>query len=75
MSSKKGQKHIYAQEYQLYYYYNKFRGHSERESKAVQLSDILNIASVASAFILQLRYFIVQKHSLSHELKTLAESC
>ena len=36
MSSEKGQKHIYAQEHQLYYYYNDFRGHSEKESKTVQ---------------------------------------
>ena len=33
MSSEKGQKHIYAQERQLYYYYNNFRGHSEKKSK------------------------------------------
>ena len=33
MSSEKGQKHIYAQEHQLYYYYNNFRGHSEKEWK------------------------------------------
>ena len=26
MSSEEGQKHIYAQEYQLYYYYNNFKG-------------------------------------------------
>ncbi len=26
MNSEKGQKHIYAQEHQLYYYYNKFKG-------------------------------------------------
>ena len=26
MSSEEGQKHIYAQEHQLYYYYNKFKG-------------------------------------------------
>ncbi len=25
-SAAKGQKHIYAQEHQLYYYYNKFKG-------------------------------------------------
>ncbi len=25
ISSEKGQKHIYAQEHQLYYYYNKFK--------------------------------------------------
>ena len=36
MSSEKGQKHIYGQEHQLYYYYNNFRGHSEKESKTVQ---------------------------------------
>ena len=36
MSSEKGQKHIYPQEHQLYYYYNNFRGHSEKESKTVQ---------------------------------------
>ena len=36
MSPEKGQKHIYAQEHQLYYYYNNFRGHSEKESKTVQ---------------------------------------
>ena len=30
MSSEKGQKHIYAQEHQLYYYYNNFRGHLKR---------------------------------------------
>ena len=33
MSSEKGQKHIYAQEHQLYYYYHNFRGHSEKKSK------------------------------------------
>ena len=33
MSSEKGQKHIYAQEHQLYCYYNNFRGHSEKYSK------------------------------------------
>jgi hypothetical protein len=26
MSSEKGQKHIYAQEHQMYYYYNDFKG-------------------------------------------------
>ena len=26
MSSEEGQKHIYAQEHQLYYYYNNFKG-------------------------------------------------
>ena len=31
MSSEKGKKPIYAQEHQLYYYYNNFRGHSEKE--------------------------------------------
>ena len=36
MSSEKGQKHIYAQEHQLYYYYNNFRGHSQKESKTVR---------------------------------------
>ena len=29
MSSERGQKHIYAQEHKLYYYYNNFKGHSE----------------------------------------------
>ena len=36
MSSEKGQKHIYALEHQFYYYYNNFRGHSQKESKTVQ---------------------------------------
>ena len=30
MSSEEGQKHIYAQEHQLYYYYNDFKGHLEK---------------------------------------------
>ena len=37
MSSEEGQKHIYAQEHQLYYYYNNFKGHT------VYLSKNLNI--------------------------------
>ena len=36
MSSEKGKEHIYAQEHQLYYYYNNFRGHSQKESMTVQ---------------------------------------
>ena len=40
MSSEKGQKHIYAQEHQLYYYYNNFRGHSQKESKTVKDSTV-----------------------------------
>ena len=36
MSSDKGQINIYAQEHQLYYYYDNLRGHSEKESKTVQ---------------------------------------
>ena len=28
MSSEEGQKHIYAQEHQLYYYYNNFKGNT-----------------------------------------------
>ena len=35
-STEKGQKQIYAHEHQLYYYYNIFRGHSEKESNTVQ---------------------------------------
>ena len=38
MSPEKGQEHIYAREHQLYYYYNNFRGDSEKESKTVQYS-------------------------------------
>ena len=66
MSSEKGQKHIYAQEHQLYYYYNNFRGHSQKESKTVQYISIqyisntaissVNAAGIASAFIMILLY-------------------
>ena len=31
MSTEKGQKHIYAQEHQLFDYYNNFRGHLEKK--------------------------------------------
>ena len=52
MSSDKSQKHIYTQEHQLYYYYNNFRGHLQKESTTVQV--ILNAAGVATAFILRI---------------------
>ena len=58
MNSEKGQKHIYVQEHKLYYYYNNFRGHSQKEIKYSTVSDMLNAAGVC---------FIVQK------LKTLTE--
>ena len=61
MSSEKGQKHIYAQEHQLYYYYNNFRGHSENESKTVQISWTLP----ALGRRLFYSYFILQKYSFS----------
>ena len=54
MNSEKGERHIYPQEDQLYYYYNNFWGHSEKESKDSTVSDILNAAGVASTFILHL---------------------
>ena len=38
MSSEKGQKYIYAQEHQLYYYYNNFKGHSQKETKSTVIS-------------------------------------
>ena len=38
MSSEKGQKHIYDQEHQLYYYYNNFKGHSQKETKSTVIS-------------------------------------
>ena len=49
-SPEKGQKHIYAQEHQLYYYnYNNFRGHLEKKFKTV--NDFYNTPSFDSAFI------------------------
>ena len=66
MSSEKGQKHIYAQENQLYYYYNNFRGHSQNESKTVQYEAIaifsVNAAGIASAFILLYKSFRCHKN-------------
>ena len=37
MSSKEGQKHIYAQEHQLYYYYNNFKGHILEQKLKISL--------------------------------------
>ena len=66
MSSEKGQKHIYAQEHQLYYYYNNFRGHSQKESKTVQYKAIaifsVNAAGIVSAFILLYKSFRCHKN-------------
>ena len=36
LNSEKGQQRIYAQEHQVYCYYNNFRWHSEKELKTVQ---------------------------------------
>ena len=73
MSSEKGQKHIYAQEHQLYYYYNNFRGHSQKE-ETVSDRDIFceRCRNRVGVFFVDV-YFIVQKLSLSQKLKTLAE--
>ena len=37
MSSEEGQKHIYARERQLYYYYNKFKGHTFEQKLKISL--------------------------------------
>ena len=37
MSSEEGQKHIYAQEHQLYYYYNNFKGHIFEQKLEISL--------------------------------------
>ena len=74
MSSEKGQKHIYAQEHQLYYHYNNFRGHSQKESKTVEYKAIaifsVNAAGIASAFILLYKSFRCHKNV---KRKTLAK--
>ena len=64
----KSKKHIYAQEHQLYYYYNNFRGHSQKESKTVQYAIVISSVNVAGIGV----YFIVQKPLLSQKLKNLA---
>ena len=65
MSSAKGQTHIYAQEHQLYYYYNNFRGHSQKESKtihqAIAISSV-NAAGIVSTFILLYKSFRCNKN-------------
>ena len=37
MSSEEGQKHIYAQEHQLYYYYNNFKGYIFKQTLKISL--------------------------------------
>ena len=68
MSSEKSQKHIYAQEHQLYHYYNNLNQHSGKETNTVQYKRYLERSRRRVSV-----YFIVQKLSLSHKLKTLAE--
>ncbi len=50
MSSEEGQKHIYAQEHQLYYYYNKFKG--QYTAKKIK-------QTVDSRFLVSCIYFVV----------------
>ena len=37
MSSEEGQKHIHAQEHQLYYYYNNFKGYIFEKKRKIPL--------------------------------------
>ena len=50
---REGPKTYLGQEHQLYYYYNNFTAHSEKESKPT-LSEMLNAAGVATAFMSKL---------------------
>ena len=64
MSSEKGQKHIYAQEHQLYYYYNNFRGHSQKHKRNQRHYSKRSryAAGIASAFILLYKSFRCHKN-------------
>ena len=67
MSSEKGQKHIYAQERQLYYYYNNFRGHSEKKSKTgVYFTVVSLFKTIHCRISFKLRQNM--NYSLSHKL-------
>ena len=46
MSSEEGQKHIYAKEHQLYYYYNNFKGHIFQQRWALKM--IYNLANTSA---------------------------
>ena len=72
MSSEEGQKHIYAQEHHLYYYYNNFRGHSQKESKTVQLA--IAISSVNAAGIIASTYILLYKSFHCHKNLKLSQN-